>query len=163
VYKLLINFVSFQKSMNKVSSSAILVLSCFVILGLSEKAKALNIEACARDPITSKPEVINLLSPIDQKLLDCVPELSSIANDWRTQADRIKSAINKLEIGNNGSSNIEKLEYNLTGNYISLVVSARAAHTWTIPAVITDIPVPKFRTVRECACLTDKSVRVCNQ
>jgi len=141
----------FQDINCKMRLSIIAAFTLLSVLGISEKAKALDIEACARDPITSKPEVINLLNPIDQKLLNCVPDLSSIADQWRSQADKVKSVITRLEIGNNGSSNIEKLEYNLTGNYISLVVSARAAHTWIIPAVITDVPVPKFRTARECA------------
>lgn len=125
-------------------------MTTVALLGLSEQAKALNVEACARNPLTDKPQVINLLQPIDQKLLDCVPELSSIADNWRAQASKITSATNQFQIGNNGTSNIETLEYHLTGNYISLVASARAAHTWTIPAVKTDVPVPKFRTTRQC-------------
>lgn len=150
MHKLSTNSIVLQRINYKMRLSIIAAFTLLSVLGISEKAKALDIEACARDPITSKPEVINLLNPIDQKLLNCVPDLSSIANQWRSQADKIKSVISRLEIGNNGNSNIEKLEYNLTGNYISLVASARAAHTWTIPAVITDVPVPKFRTVREC-------------
>jgi hypothetical protein len=107
-------------------------LTLFTVLGLSQQAKALNVEACAKNPMTSKPQVINLLQPIDQKLLNCVPGLSSIANTWKSKANKIASATSKFKIGNNGKSKIEKLEYNLTGNYVSLVASARAAHTWKI-------------------------------
>jgi len=64
----------------------------------------LDVVACARDPITIKPEAINLLEPIDQKLLNCVPKLSSIADAWKSRTDKIQSALSKLEIGNNGSS-----------------------------------------------------------
>jgi len=88
-----------------------------------------------------------LLQPIDQMLLNCVPELSSIANKWKSQANKITSATSKFKIGNNGNSKIEKLEYNLTGNYISLVVSARAAHTWKVPSVTIKVPVDKWRWV----------------
>ncbi|EKQ71159.1 hypothetical protein OsccyDRAFT_1488 [Leptolyngbyaceae cyanobacterium JSC-12] len=107
-------------------------LALFTVLGLSQQAKALNVEACAKNPMTSKPQVINLLQPIDQKFLNCVPGLSSIANEWKSRANRITSATNKFKIGNNGNSKIEKLEYNLAGNYISLGCSAKAAHTWKI-------------------------------
>ena len=112
------------------------------VLGMSQQAEALNVDACAKNPMTRKPQVINLLQPIDQKLLNCVPELSSIANRWKSQANKITSTTNKFKIGNNGKSKIEKLEYNLTGNYISFVVSAKAAHTWKIkecavPRIVT--------------------------
>jgi hypothetical protein len=107
-------------------------LSVLTVLGLSQPAKALNIEACAKNPMTARPQVINLLQPIDQKLLNCVPGLSSIAGGWRNRASKITASVGKLKIGNNGKSSIEKLEYNLAGNYIDLRVSARAAHTWKI-------------------------------
>jgi len=111
----------------------------------------LDVVACARDPITIKPEAINLLEPIDQKLLNCVPKLSSIADAWKSRTDKIQSALSKLEIGNNGSSRIEKLEYNLTGNYISLVALAQASHTWNIKECIVPRMVTTYSTVNECA------------
>lgn len=122
-------------------------LTSLAVLGFSQQAKAFNLEACAKNPMTTKPQTVDLLKPIDQKLLNCVPDLSSIANKWKSQANKITSAMSHLKIGNNGSSRIEKLEYNLTGNYISLVASAKAAHTWRIPAVVRDVPVDKWRWV----------------
>jgi hypothetical protein len=124
-------------------------LTVFTVLGLSQQAKAYNLEACAKDPITSKPEVINLLQPIDQKMVNCIPNLDSIANQWQSKANSILSSLNTVKIGNQGENDIEKLEYNTTGNTISLIVKVRAKHTWekTIPAVITKVPVDKWRWV----------------
>lgn len=127
-------------------------LTSLAVLGFSQQAKAFNVEACAKNRMTTKPQTIDLLKPIDQKLLNCVPDLSSIANKWKSQANKITSAMSHLKIGNNGSSRIEKLEYNLTGNYISLVASAKAAHTWRIPAVVREVPVDKWRWVEEEVC-----------
>ena len=132
-------------------SLLISTLTVSTVLGLSQQVRALDVEACARDPLTTKPESINLLEPIDQKLLNCVPELSSIADKWRANADRIKSALGELRIGNNGTSSIDKLEYNLTGNYISLSCSARAAHTWNIKECAVPRMVTTYSTVKECA------------
>ena len=126
-------------------------LTVSTVLSLSQQVRALDVEACARDPLTTKPESINLLEPINQKLLNCVPELSSIADKWRANADRIKSALGELRIGNNGTISIDKLEYNLTGNYISLSCSAKAAHTWNIKECAVPRMVTTYRTVKECA------------
>ncbi|MGI0489952.1 hypothetical protein ACN4EK_31430 [Pantanalinema rosaneae CENA516] len=131
--------------------SFISTLTILAILGLFQPAKAFNIEACAKAPITNRPQAINLLQPIDQKLLNCVPQLSSIANKWQSQAKKISSALGKLKIGNNGSSRMEKLEYNLAGNYISLVASAKASHTWKIKECMVPRMVTTYRTVKECA------------
>ncbi|KAM3092568.1 hypothetical protein ACKFKF_31105 [Phormidesmis sp. 146-12] len=119
------------------------------VLGLPQQAKAYNLEACAKDPMTSAPQVINLLQPIDQKMMNCIPKLDSVANQWRSKADGILSAINGVRIGNQGENGIEKLEYNVTGNTISLIAKVRAKHTWkeTIPAVKTKVPVDKWRWV----------------
>ncbi|MDB9452837.1 hypothetical protein [Dolichospermum circinale] len=54
----------------------------FSLLGLSQSAKAYNLEACVKDPMTSKPQTINLLKPVDQKMLNCIPNLDSIASKW---------------------------------------------------------------------------------
>ncbi|MFM6629419.1 MAG: hypothetical protein ACKPJK_09175 [Microcystis panniformis] len=132
-------------------SLSIFALIVSTVFGLSQKARAFDVEACAKNPLTTKPESINLLEPIDQKLLNCVPELSSIADKWRANADRIKSAVGELRIGNNGTSSIDRLEYNLTGNYISLSCSARAAHTWKIKECAVPRMVTTYRTVKECA------------
>ncbi len=123
------------------------ILATIGTIGVPQEVRAFDIEACARSPITSRPQSIDLLQPIDTKVLNCVPELSSIASKWRSQADKIKSSVDKLKIGNNGSSRIEKLEYNLTGNYISFVVSSKASHTWKVAAVTTKVPVDKWRWV----------------
>lgn len=127
----------------------VFALTIFAILGLSQQAKAYNIEACAKDPMTTKPEKINLLQPIDTKMVNCIPKLDLISSQWQSKSDKILSVISQIKIGNNGSTGIEKLEYNITGNYISLVASAKAAHTWkvTIPAVKTKVPVDKWRWV----------------
>ena len=127
-------------------SSLISAVTVLAVLGLSQQAKAFNVEACARNPVTL-PQTINLLQPIDQQLLNCIPGLDSIANKWKAQGDKITSSTDKFKMGNNGSSRIEKLEYNLTGKYISLVASVKAAHTWKVPPVITKVPVDKWRWV----------------
>lgn len=121
----------------------------FTVLGLSQQAKAYNLEACAKDPMTSKPETINLLQPIDQKMVNCIPKLDSVASQWQSKANSILSAINVVKIGNEGENDLEKLEYNITGNTVSLIAKVRAKHTWkeTIPAVKTKVPVDKWRWV----------------
>jgi peptidoglycan hydrolase CwlO-like protein len=106
-------------------------LTVFTVLGLSQPAKAYNLEACAKDPMTSAPQTINLLQPIDQKMMNCIPKLDSIASQWQSKANGILSAIKGVKIGNQGESDIEKLEYNITGNTISLVAKVRAKHTGT--------------------------------
>jgi hypothetical protein len=122
-------------------------LTILTALGLSQPAKAYNLEACAKDPMTSAPQTINLLQPIDPKMINCIPKLDSIANQWQSKANSISSAIKGVKIGNQGESGIEKLEYNITGNTISLIAKVRAKHTWkeTIPAVKTKVPVTKWR------------------
>jgi hypothetical protein len=129
--------------------SLILALAIFTVSGLSQQAKAYNVEACAKDPMTSAPQAINLLQPIDQKIMNCVPKLDLIASQWQSKANRILSAINGVRIGNQGENDIEKLEYNITGNTISFIAKVRAKHTWkeTIPAVKTKVPVNKWRWV----------------
>jgi hypothetical protein len=124
-------------------------LAVFTILGLSQPAKAYNLEACAKDPMTSTPQAINLLQPIDQQMMNCIPKLDSIASQWQSKANSIRSAINGVKIGNQGENDIEKIEYNVTGQTISLIAKVRAKHTWnvTIPAVKTKVPVDKWRWV----------------
>ncbi len=126
------------------------IFTAVTTLAMPQEVRAFDVEACYKNPMTT-PQSIDLLQPIDPKLLACVPELSSIASKWKSEAETIKSATSKLEIGNNGSSNIEKLEYNLTGNYISFVVAVKAAHSWRVPEIREKVPVPKFRTNRECS------------
>lgn len=119
------------------------------VLGLPQQAKAYNLEACAKDPLTSVPQVINLLRPVDQKMVNCIPKLDSIASQWQSKANGILSAINGVRIGNQGENAIEKLEYNVTGGTIALIAKVQAKHTWkeTIPAVKTKVPVTKWRWV----------------
>jgi hypothetical protein len=128
------------------------IIAASVTLGMSQEVKAFDLEACAKNPITNRPQVINLLQPIDQKVLNCVPELSSVASRWQSQANKIQSTMGKLKIGNNGSSRIEKLEYSLVGNYVSLGVSVKASHTWKVPAVRTKVPVDKWRWIEKEVC-----------
>uniref|UniRef100_A0A832M3I0 Uncharacterized protein n=1 Tax=Oscillatoriales cyanobacterium SpSt-402 TaxID=2282168 RepID=A0A832M3I0_9CYAN len=123
-------------------------LTVCAVLGFVQPAKAFNVEACAKNPITAKPQAINLLQPIDQKLLNCVPGLSSIVGKWKNQSNKITASLDKLKIGNNGKSSIEKLEYNLAGNYIDLRVAAKAAHTWKlkeclVPRIVFKWGIPK--------------------
>ena len=124
-------------------------LSVFSVLGLCQQAKAYNLEACAKDPMTSAPQVINLLQPIDQKMMDCIPNLDSIASQWQSKANSIRSSINKVNIGNQGKTGIEKLEYNVAGGIISLVARVQAKHTWSvrIDEVKEKVPVDKYRWV----------------
>ncbi|NJK66202.1 MAG: hypothetical protein HC789_17900 [Microcoleus sp. CSU_2_2] len=124
-------------------------LTVFSVLGLCQQAKAYNLEACAKDPMTSAPQVINLLQPIDQKMIDCIPNLDSIVSQWQSKANSIRSSINKVNIGNQGNTGIEKLEYNVAGGIISLVARVQAKHTWnvTIPEVRERVPVDKWRWV----------------
>jgi hypothetical protein len=122
-------------------------LTVFIIFSIPQQSKAYDLEACAKDPMTSPPQTINLLNPIDQKMINCIPNLDSVASQWRAKADGILSAVNGVRIGNEGENTIEKLEYNVTGNTISFVAKVRARHTWkeTIPAVKTHVPVDKWR------------------
>lgn len=128
-------------------SSLFPILTILTISGFSQPAKAYNLDACARDPMTGTPSTINLLQPIDQKMINCIPKLDSIANQWQSKANSIRSVISGVKIGNQGENDIEKLEYNVTGNTISLVAKVRAKHTWreTTPAVKTKVPVTKWR------------------
>lgn len=124
-------------------------LTVITVLGLSEQVKTYDLEACAKDPMIGTPQTINLLQPLDRKMINCIPKLDSIVSQWQSKANRILSAIGAVKIGNQGESDIEKLEYNVTGNIISLVAKVRAKHTWqeTIPAVRTKVPVDKWRWV----------------
>lgn len=128
--------------------SSLTVLS---VLGLSQPAKAYNLEACAKDPMTGTPQTINLLQPVDQKMLNCIPKLDSIANQWQSKANSIVAALDKVRIGNNGISRIEKLEYNVSANYISGAIMTRAAHTWKVKECAVPRMVTTYRTVKECA------------
>ena len=131
------------------NSRLVSALTVFTVLGLSQQAKAYNLEACAKDPMTSTPQTINLLQPVDQKMINCIPRLDSIASQWQSKANGILSTINGVRIGNQGENDIEKLEYNVTGNTIYFIAKVRAKHTWkeTIPAVRTKVPVDKWRWV----------------
>ena len=73
-------------------SQLISALTIFTILGLSQPAKAYNLEACAKDPMNAKPETINLLQPL-RKMVNCIPKLDSIASQWQSKANSISSAI----------------------------------------------------------------------
>jgi hypothetical protein len=123
-------------------------LSIFTILGVSQQAKGYDLEACAKDPI-EKSEIINLLQPFDQQMINCIPKLDSMATQWQSKSKDILSAIDRVRMGNDGENDIEKLEYNLNSNTINFVLKVRAKHTWkvNIPAVRTDVPVTKFRWV----------------
>lgn len=127
-------------------------LSVFTILGMSQQAKGYDLEACAKDPIDRKPDVINLLQPFDQKMINCIPKLDSVASKWQSKSSSMLSAINQVKMGNEGENDIEKLEYNLGSNTISFVLKARAKHTWSVttPEIKENVPIPKFRTSREC-------------
>jgi len=122
---------------------------CFNILGICQQAKAYNLQACIENPMTSTPEVINLLQPIDQRMINCIPQLDSIVSQWRLKANRIQSLIGQVKIGNQGSTGIEKLEYNTVGNTINLVARIQARHRWDVdvPAVRVRRPVPRYRWV----------------
>jgi hypothetical protein len=122
------------------------IFTTIVILAMPQEVRAFDVEACYKNPMTT-PQSIDLLQPLDAKMLNCIPELSSMASRWQSQANKIKSATDKFKIGNNGSSRIEKLEYNLSGNYVSFVVSTNASHTWKTPTVTTKVPVDKWRWV----------------
>ena len=92
-------------------SSFFIALTMGTVLAVPMQAKALNVEACAANPMTSRPQVINLLRPLDSSLLHCIPELSSIAGRWNSQARRITAAVNRFKIGNNGKATVERLEF----------------------------------------------------
>lgn len=125
--------------------------SIVTITGLSQQAKGYNLEACVKDPMT-KPQKIDLLQPIDQKMINCIPKLDSIASRWQSTANSMLSAINQVRIGNDGENNIEKLEYNVDSNTIAFVLRAKAKHTWkvTIPEIKESVPIPQFKTRQEC-------------
>lgn len=127
--------------------------SICTIIGLSQQVKGYNLEACAKDPMTIKPHKIDLLQPVDQKMINCIPKLDSIASQWQSKANSIVSTVNKVRIGNDGESNIEKLEYNVDNQTIAFVLRIQAKHTWnvTIPEVKERVPIPQFKTRKECA------------
>ncbi len=124
-------------------------LAILSVMGFSTQAKAYNAQACVENPLTEIPRAINLLQPIDQKMINCIPGLDEVGSRWRTQANRVQSLISQVKIGNNGNAGIEKLEYNVTGNTINLVARVQARHTWNInvPAVTAMVPVDRYRWV----------------
>ncbi|AFY36117.1 hypothetical protein [Calothrix sp. PCC 7507] len=132
--------------------SLLCALTIFSVLGISHQAKAYNAEACLKNPMANKPQTINLLQPIDQKIVDCIPRLDSIASQWQSQSRSIASKVNRFTIGNQGNTSLEKLEYNVVGNTIYLVAKIRPKHTWsvTIPATRMHVPVTKYREVSYC-------------
>jgi hypothetical protein len=134
---------------NKIMKSSISCIVCFAILGLSQQAKAYNLEACAKDPMTIEPQVVDLLQPLDSKMLNCIPRLDSIASEWQSFASKIQSAISQVKIGNDGNSAVEKLEFNVGSQTVSLGAKIQAKHTWkvTIPAVRAHVPVDKWRWI----------------
>ncbi|WP_309735604.1 hypothetical protein, partial [Chamaesiphon sp. OTE_75_metabat_556] len=127
--------------------------SIFTVAGLSQQAQAYNLEACAKDPMIRKPEKIDLLHPVDQKIINCIPKLDSIASQWQSKSNSMLSTINQVRIGNDGENNIEKLEYDVISNTISFVLRVKAKHTWkvTIPEVKERVPIPQFKTRQECS------------
>ncbi|BAZ39740.1 hypothetical protein NIES4101_56940 [Calothrix sp. NIES-4101] len=127
-------------------SEKLRALTIFSVLGISHQAKASNQNAC------EKPQTINLLQPIDQKILDCIPKLDSVASQWQSKANSIVSQVNRVTIGNQGNTSIEKVEYNVIGNTIYLVAKVQPKHTWseTIPAVKTHVPVTRNRDEKKC-------------
>lgn len=130
------------------------------IFGLSPQAKAYNLKACNDAPF-KKTDVINLLQPVDQKMINCIPELNSTASKWKSKANKINSVIGKLQIGNNGKSKIERLEYRPSGNSIFLVALAKAAHTWKIKeCILPRIVINKWGLPKQDGCekWVDKSI-----
>jgi hypothetical protein len=127
--------------------------SIFTVAGLSQQAQAYNLEDCAKDPMIRKPEKIDLLHPVDQKIINCIPKLDSIASQWQSKSNSMLSTINQVRIGNDGENNIEKLEYDVISNTISFVLRVKAKHTWkvTIPEVKERVPIPQFKTRQECS------------
>ena len=131
--------------------SLLCALTIFSVLGISHQAKAYNLEACEKNQVANKPQTINLLQPIDQKIVDCI-RLDSIASQWQSQARSIVSKVNQFTIGNQGNTSLEKLEYNVVGNTIYLVAKVQPKHTWsvTIPATKTHVPVTRYRDGKNC-------------
>jgi hypothetical protein len=127
--------------------------SIFTIIGLSQQAQGYNLEACAKDPMISKPERIYLLHPVDRKIINCIPKLDSIASQWQSKSNSMLSTINQVRIGNDGENNIEKLEYDVVSNTISFVLRVKSKHTWkvTIPEVKERVPIPQLKTRQECS------------
>ncbi|BAZ42389.1 hypothetical protein NIES4101_83580 [Calothrix sp. NIES-4101] len=127
-------------------------LTILPVLGISHQAKASNLEACLKNPMANKPQTINLLQPIDQQIVDCIPQLDLVASQWQSKASSIVSQVNRVTIGNQGNTNLEKLEYNVIGNTIYLVAKVQPKHTWseTIPAVKTHVPVTRNRDEKKC-------------
>jgi hypothetical protein len=67
--------------------SLLCALTIFSVLGISHQAKAYNLEACEKNQVANKPQTINLLQPIDQKIVDCI-RLDSIASKLLVNSDR---------------------------------------------------------------------------
>lgn len=118
--------------------------------GRVTKVQAYDLEACAKDPLVEKPSVINLLAPVDQKMINCIPKLDTVASEWKSVADKITSAVGQVQLGNEGSTRVDKLEYNVLGNTVLLGASIQAKHTWSVnvPEIKENVPVTKFRMVK---------------
>ncbi|WOD37469.1 hypothetical protein [Nodosilinea sp. E11] len=141
--------ISYLKRVGTFKAPLLSGFACLAVLGICQQGKAYNLQACIENPMISTPEVINLLQPLDQRMINCIPSLDSIASQWRARANQIQSSIGQVRIGNQGNTSIEKLEYNIVGNTINLVARVQARHTWSVnvPAVRERVPVDKYRWV----------------
>lgn len=148
----IVNFIDREDNLNLKSSLLLSIglslTTLSTVLGSPQSATAYDLEACAKNQM-SVPEVIDLLHPIDQKMIDCIPKLDLVAKQWQSRADEILSTINKVRIGNQGKNTIQKLEYNVNSKTLLLVAQIQAKHTWqtTIPETKTEVPVEKWRLV----------------
>jgi hypothetical protein len=133
-----------------------------LIIVLPEEGHAFDLAACSQSPLTQVPEPINLLAPIDSKLINCVPGVAQIQSRWLGSVRQIQNAMGNFAIGNKGKAKIEKLEYYPSSKLISLQVSANAAHRWTR---VKECLVPRmettYSTVKECA--SPRIVQVCGK
>ena len=114
-------------------------------------AQSFDVNACARSPVYNVPDVIDLLRPLDTRLLNCIPGLDSLQSSWSRYVARIQRSMGSFAIGNNGNTRIEKLEYSPYSKMINLRVAVNASHRWT---TVKECLVPRMETtyssVKEC-------------
>lgn len=123
-------------------------LAGFVLIGLSGtkvQAQELSEEqvlACAN---LQMPELIDLMNPVDQNMLNCLPNLSTVVDKSKEMMSVVKDGVGKLEIGNQGSNELNGVVYNIAMKEIDLKGTVVAKHTAKVP----DPSRPKMRWIEK--------------
>lgn len=138
-------------------------LASFVLIGfggMKAQAQELSEEqviACAN---LQMPQSIDLMNPVDQNMLNCLPNLSTVVDKSKEMISVVKDGVGRLEIGNGGSSELNAVAYNIAMNEIELKGTVVAKHTAKVP----DPSRPKMRWIEKkikekVSGLVDKKVK----